>query len=79
MELKDFRHLVGFLEKQMKTGSCYVAHARLELGIFLCLLPKSYPNIIGMHLGNTTVMWCTEHKDWGLKDLGVLWMLIAVR
>lgn len=72
MELKDFRHLVGFLEKQTKTGSCYVAHARLELGNFLCLLPKSYPNIIGMHLGNTMLLLCGAQntRTGGLKIWG---------
>lgn len=55
-ELKDFMHLVVFLEKQLKTGTCYVVHARLELGILLCPLPKSCPNIIGMHLGNSILL-----------------------
>lgn len=55
-ELKDFMHLVGFLEKQLKTGSCYVAHARLELGILLYPLLKSCPTIIGMHLGNSILL-----------------------
>lgn len=63
-ELKDFRYLVGFLEKQLKTESCYVDQARLKLRILQPPPPKSCHNIIGMHTGEqcTSVKQNTEHK-----------------
>lgn len=71
-ELKDFRYLVGFLEKQLKTESCYVDQARLKLRILQPPPPKSCHNIIGMHTGEqcTSVKRNTEHKDQEDKSIG---------